>query len=170
MVLAKLMRSTPQEQRAGDWLLHTDDRGKRWLVNWSKEQWHELAEDARGNYEACSQRSRVTATRVLGGAVLGAGVGAIVGGLARKDISVLYVAVQCKNDVVSFELPVKEESHIRTLLAAINTPAQSSSSLSGSQASSETWRLPPAPAARPVTPPRPPPSQEARRQLRWGDD
>lgn len=169
MVLTKLMRSTPREYRAGDWLLHTDDRGKRWLVNWSKDEWHELAADAHGNYEAGSQRSRVTATRVLGGAVLGAGVGAIVGGLARKDISVLYVAVQGKDDVVSFELPVKEESHVRTLLAAINTPPQSTPSLSGSQASSETWRLPPAPAPRPATPPRQP-SQEARRQLRWSDD
>lgn len=169
MVLTKLMRSTPREHRAGDWLLHTDDRGKRWLVNWSKDEWHELAADAHGNYEAGSQRSRVTATRVLGGAVLGAGVGAIVGGLARKDISVLYIAVQGKDEVVSFELPVKEESHVRTLLAAVNAPAESTSPLAGSQGTG-TWRLPPAPAPRPVTPPRPAPSQDARRQLRWTED
>ena len=51
MVLTKLMWSTPREHRAGDWLLHTDDRGKRWLVNWSKENWHELGDESHGDYE-----------------------------------------------------------------------------------------------------------------------
>ena len=165
MVLTKLMWSTPREHRAGDWLLHTDDRGKRWLVNWSKEKWHELGDESHGDYEPGSQRSRVSATRVLGGAVLGAGVGAIVGGLARKDISVLYVAVQGKHEVISFELPVKEESYVRTMLAAINTKPEPPR-----REGSDSWQLPPRPAPRPTNPTPPPPPRTTSRQLRWSDD
>ena len=52
-------------------------------------------------YEYTEGGSRVTATRVLGGALIAGPIGAVVGGLARKDGGEGYFLVKHKGEVLT---------------------------------------------------------------------
>jgi len=67
-------------------------------------------------------RSRITATRVTGGAVLGFGVGAIIGALARKDTSTICLTVELADGtVIVEECPVSRERAARQFAARLST-------------------------------------------------
>ena len=66
--------------------------------------------------------SRITATRVVTGAVLFGPVGAIIGGMAKKDRNKLYVTVTYSNgDQGVIEAKAKDEAKARQFVQAINT-------------------------------------------------
>lgn len=65
--------------------------------------------------------SRITATRVVTGAVLFGPVGAIIGGMAKKDRNKLYITVTYANgDAGVIEAKAKDEAKARQFVQAIN--------------------------------------------------
>lgn len=65
-------------------------------------------------------RSRLTATRVVGGALLFGGVGAIVGASARKDKSTIFITVELADGSVAVdEVPASREADARKFAARI---------------------------------------------------
>ena len=69
--------------------------------------------------------SRVTATRVVAGAVLLGPLGAVLGGIAKKDRNKLYVIVECADGtVLSTDLPAKDETKVREFVNKINACAK----------------------------------------------
>lgn len=80
---------------------------------------------ARARIESAGiQRSRITATRVLGGAVLGNGTGALIGGMARKDTSKIYVVVELATGAtLTEETDARNEGHARQFTDRVNAAA-----------------------------------------------
>lgn len=68
-------------------------------------------------------QSRVTATRVAAGAVVAGPVGALVGALAKKDRSRVYLAVTTPDDHVLIEVKGKHETDARRFAANLNAAA-----------------------------------------------
>ena len=69
--------------------------------------------------------SRITATRVAAGLVLAGPVGAIIGGLAKKDRNKIYVLIETtNNEVVSIETKAKDEAKARAFVNKVNAAAQ----------------------------------------------
>jgi Protein of unknown function (DUF2510)/Domain of unknown function (DUF4429) len=67
-------------------------------------------------------RSRMTATRVIGGAALFGGTGAVVGALGRKDKSTVFLTIEIADGTVLVEeLAVKNEGDARRFIAQLNT-------------------------------------------------
>ena len=65
--------------------------------------------------------SRITATRVVTGAVLFGPVGAIIGGMAKKDRNKLYITITYANgDIGVVEAKAKDEAKARQFVQAIN--------------------------------------------------
>ena len=65
--------------------------------------------------------SRITATRVVAGAVLFGPVGALIGGMAKKDRNKLYITVTYSNgDAGVIEAKAKDEAKARQFVQAIN--------------------------------------------------
>lgn len=77
-------------------------------------------------YEAGSDiGGRTTLTRVVAGAVLAGPVGAILGGMFKKDRSKGYVTVTFPDGaVVIIEGPLKDEPKLRTFARKVNEAAQ----------------------------------------------
>ncbi len=67
--------------------------------------------------------SRVTATRVVAGAAIAGPIGAVVGALAKKDRSKVYLAVTTPDDHVLLELKGKEEGEARRFAGNLNAAA-----------------------------------------------
>ena len=80
---------------------------------------------ARASIESAGiQRSRITATRVLGGAVLGSGTGALIGGMARKDTSKIYIVVELiTGATLTEETDAKYEGDARQFADRVNAAA-----------------------------------------------
>ncbi|WP_328711062.1 DUF2510 domain-containing protein [Nocardia salmonicida] len=67
-------------------------------------------------------RSRITATRVIGGGAMLGGVGAIIGALARKDKSSIFLTVELADGtVIVEECPVSRERAARRFAARLST-------------------------------------------------
>lgn len=79
--------------------------------------------------ESGASSSRMTLTRVGAGAVVLGPVGAILGGLAKKDRSRVYVVLTVPGDgehpgeVFSFDVPVKDEKDAREFASKVNAAA-----------------------------------------------
>lgn len=72
-----------------------------------------------------AQKNRVTVTRVGTGAVLAGGTGAIIGGLAKKDQTKIYITISHPTGVILVK-PFKRdrEHHVRTYAAKVNAASQ----------------------------------------------
>lgn len=67
---------------------------------------------------------RTTLTRVAAGAIVAGPVGAIVGGMFKKDRSRGYVSITFSDgDVVVVDGPLKDESKLRTFATKVNQAA-----------------------------------------------
>ena len=70
-------------------------------------------------------RARTTATRVLVGAAIAPGVGTLVGAIARKDRTKVYVTVTlATGQMLAAEAKATEESHDRRFVNAVNNAAR----------------------------------------------
>lgn len=68
---------------------------------------------------------RTTLTRVAAGAIIAGPIGAIVGGLFKKDRNKCYVTITFPDgDVVVIDGPAKHESKLRDFAAKANTAGQ----------------------------------------------
>ena len=67
--------------------------------------------------------ARVTATRVAAGAALAGPLGALVGALAKKDRSRVYLAVTTSDDHILLEVDGKDEADARRFAASVNAAA-----------------------------------------------
>ncbi|OZC80538.1 hypothetical protein CH274_15320 [Rhodococcus sp. 06-418-5] len=78
--------------------------------------------DATATYEPGSTiASRVTATRVVAGGLLLGPLGAVIGGMAKKDMSRMYVAVTLRDGrVITYAAPARKEEKIREFIASVN--------------------------------------------------
>ncbi|ANS29390.1 hypothetical protein R1CP_23610 [Rhodococcus opacus] len=69
-------------------------------------------------------QSRMTATRVIGGAALFGGTGAVIGAVGRKDKSKIFLTIELADGTVLVEeFPVKKEGDARRFVAQFNTTA-----------------------------------------------
>lgn len=74
--------------------------------------------------DADAARSRVTATRVVAGAVLAGPVGALIGGMAKKSTGRVYVVVTCDDGrILSGDAPSKAMGSASELVTKINMAA-----------------------------------------------
>ncbi len=92
---------------------------------------HLVSPDTTAAVESAGNLStRTSLTRVVGGAALFGGVGAIVGAGARKkkDARELYLAVSSERGTTVVELHPSEGAEARVFAAAINTAARRSTS------------------------------------------
>lgn len=80
---------------------------------------------ARASVEAgASARSRITATRVIGGAAILGPLGAILGGLAKKDESKVFLIIEMGDGTVfTEEVKGRHEGAARKFAGVINTAA-----------------------------------------------
>ncbi|WP_032384701.1 hypothetical protein [Rhodococcoides fascians] len=78
---------------------------------------------AKATVEAgASARTRMTATRVLGGAAVLGPLGAIIGGLAKKDESKVFLIVEMRDGTVyTEEVHGRKESEARKFAGMVNT-------------------------------------------------
>lgn len=78
---------------------------------------------AKATVEAgASARTRMTATRVIGGAAILGPLGAILGGLAKKDESKVFLIVEMKDGTVyTEEVHGRKESEARNFAGMVNT-------------------------------------------------
>lgn len=81
---------------------------------------------ARATVEAgAAARSRMTATRVIGGAAILGPLGAILGGLAKKDESKVFLIVEMQDGTVfTEEVKGRHEGAARQFAGLINTQAR----------------------------------------------
>jgi hypothetical protein len=107
----------------GGWTVYLDD-GRLVLHNPAQLGADVDLAGARADYSVGVPHSRSTVTRVATGAVLAGGLGAMVGGLSRKDKTKIYVGIDVvHNNVagfVEFDVPAKEEKAVRAFVRAIN--------------------------------------------------
>lgn len=76
---------------------------------------------ARATVEAGTAQSRMTATRVLGGALLADSTGAKIGAMARKDLTMVYVVVQLADGAtLTDEIEAQFQSDARHFADRIN--------------------------------------------------
>ena len=76
--------------------------------------------DAHAEYSLGAPGSRMTAARVAGGAVLFGPAGAIVGALARKDRTRLYIDVETTAGLIEIVAKASDERAARKFVRMIN--------------------------------------------------
>lgn len=75
-------------------------------------------------FESGSNNSGATATRVITGAILAGPVGAVIGGLFKKQKGRVYVYVTfADGDVAILDGPVKDETKLREFAQKVNAAA-----------------------------------------------
>jgi hypothetical protein len=73
---------------------------------------------------AATAKNRMTATRVVGGFALFGPLGAVIGGMSKKDLSRIFVIVTLADGTVwTDEIKGKKESDARQFIGAVNTAA-----------------------------------------------
>jgi hypothetical protein len=75
---------------------------------------------AHADYSLGAPSSRMTATRVAGGALLFGPAGAIVGALGRKDRTRIYLDVETSAGLVEITAPANEERAVRKFVQLVN--------------------------------------------------
>lgn len=84
---------------------------------------------ARAQCDTGASDRRMTATRIGAGAVVLGPLGAILGGMAKKDTTRIYILIEMADGVgVSFDAPVKEEKKARDFVRNINSASEMFSS------------------------------------------
>jgi len=103
----------------------TQDGNYRWMEPGSFKQNVRPVAGAVAEYEPGSAvGGRTTLTRVAAGAVIAGPVGAIVGGMFKKDMSKGYVAVTFPDGaVVALEGPLRDEPKMRAFVEKVNAAA-----------------------------------------------
>lgn len=104
----------------------TRDGNYRWMPEGSFKQQVRPVAGAVAEYEPGSALDgRTTLTRVAAGAIIAGPVGAILGGMFKKDTSKGYVSVTFPNgDVVALEGPLSEEPKMREFVKRVNEMAR----------------------------------------------
>lgn len=84
-------------------------------------------QDAKASIESAGiAGSRVSATRLVGGAILGGGAGALIGAVARKDQSSIFLTIEFSDGTILVEeFPASDEGDGRRFAARINSIARS---------------------------------------------
>lgn len=83
-------------------------------------------EGASATFDSGADRSRPTLTRIGAGAIVAGPVGAIAGGLFKKNTSKCYVTIEFPDgEAVIVEGPVKDEAKMRQFAADVNKIAAS---------------------------------------------
>jgi len=100
----------------------TKDGDYRWLPEASLHQQVRPVAGAVAEYEAGSATGgRTTLTRVGAGAIIAGPVGAVVGGMFKKDNSKGYVSVTFPTGaVVALDGPLQDESEMRVFVQRVN--------------------------------------------------
>lgn len=76
-------------------------------------------------FESGASNQKTTAGRVVAGAVIAGPVGAVVGGLLKKDKTKCYVTVTfADGDVAIIDGPVKDERRLREFAVKINAASR----------------------------------------------
>jgi hypothetical protein len=74
---------------------------------------------------AAAAQSRMTATRVVTGAVILGPLGAILGGMAKKNTTAMYIVVELADGtVLTDEAKAKDEAQIRAFVDSVNKAAE----------------------------------------------
>lgn len=95
--------------------LHSDPRFKKRSVSGATAAWEQGADAG----------SRTTLTRVAAGAIIAGPVGAIVGGMFKKDRTKVYVTIEWPDGaVIVGEGPAKDESKARTFVEKVKGAGQ----------------------------------------------
>lgn len=104
----------------------TKDGNYRWMPEGSLKQQVRPVSGAVAEYEPGSATGgRTTLTRVAAGAVIAGPVGAILGGMFKKDTSKGYVSVTFPNgDVVALDGPLSDEPKMRQFVQRVNDMAR----------------------------------------------
>ena len=68
--------------------------------------------------------ARMTATRVAVGTLVAPGIGTLVGALAKKNRSKVYLAISTPLDPILIELNAKREGRARAFALKVNSAAQ----------------------------------------------
>lgn len=76
--------------------------------------------DCTATMETGANLRRITATRVAAGAILAGPVGALVGALAQKDQSKVYIALEVPGDSHLIEMDARDETAARNFVRRIN--------------------------------------------------
>lgn len=80
---------------------------------------------AQATIDTGAAASRMTATRVIVGTALLPGIGTILGGMAKKNTSRVFVTIElATGDVLLAEVKQKKEGDARRFAAAINSTSQ----------------------------------------------
>lgn len=99
----------------------TRDGNYRYLPEGKFKQVVRPVRGAVAEYEAGSDTSRATVTRVAAGALLAGPAGAIVGGLFKKNTGRGYVAVKFADGAgIIIEGPLKDEPRMRKFAATVS--------------------------------------------------
>jgi len=103
----------------------TRDGNYRWMPEGSLKQQVRPLSGASAEYEPGSATAgRTTLTRVAAGAVIAGPVGAIVGGMFKKDTARGYVSVTFPDgSVVVVDGPLQDESKMRRFVQVVNSEA-----------------------------------------------
>lgn len=82
-------------------------------------------EGASATFESGADKSRPTLTRIGAGAIVAGPVGAIAGGLFKKNTSKCYVTIEFQDgEAVIVEGPIKDETKLRQFAADVNKIAR----------------------------------------------
>lgn len=81
---------------------------------------------AKASYESGAQAApRLTATRVAAGAVIAGPLGAVIGGLAKKDMSTMFIILELADgEVLTVEARPRDEAKVRRFVKAVNTASE----------------------------------------------
>ena len=79
--------------------------------------------DCSAEFQSGETLAKMSAGRVIGGAVLLGPLGAVLGGMAKKDRSKVYVAIQTPTGPIVVEGPASEQRQAMTLASNINAAA-----------------------------------------------
>lgn len=77
---------------------------------------------AHASYESgAAARQRITATRVVSGLAAAGPLGAIIGGLAKKDETKMYIVVELGDgQIITVEAKARDEMKVRAFVDAVN--------------------------------------------------
>ena len=113
-----------------EWQAASDPQFEGFRINARQQTFHGprgrswgLAEVSAEVSHGATRQGRVTGTRLITGAVIGGGAGAIVGASAKKERSTIYLEFTVPGDALLLELKPKDERKAREFALKVNAAA-----------------------------------------------